>query len=401
MKLLRKILDSQAHIFEKGGKLEKLYPLWEAQDTFLYTPGERTRDHGPHVRDALDIKRTMSMVVIALIPCVIAAILNSGYQAQSWLAAHGGTPNPAWIGSALAALGLETGTIGAIVVHGVLLFLPVYIVSMAVGGGLEATFSIIRKHEINEGFLVTGMLYPLVLPPTIPLWQVALGVAFGVVLGKEVFGGTGMNILNPALTARAFLFFAYPAQISGVQPWVAVDGFSTATPLSQFAASGHVVDWNWFQAFIGAIPGSMGETSTFACLIGAAILIGSGIGSWRIMVSCLGGLFGMSLLLNIVGSDTNPFFGVPFYWHLVCGGFAFGAVFMATDPVSAAISDRGKFIYGALIGALCVLVRVLNPAYPEGMMLAILFMNLFSPLIDYFVVKANAKRREMRLAVQQ
>jgi Na+-transporting NADH:ubiquinone oxidoreductase subunit B len=278
-------------------------------------------------------------------------------------------------------------------------------VTFFVGGNCEVVFAVIRKHEINEGFLVTGMLFPLILPPTIPLWQVALGIAFGVVVGKEIFGGTGMNILNPALTSRAFLFFAYPGHISGDRVWTSAvtspDGVSGATWLAEAAVRGPEAltqGVTWWDAFIGLVPGSMGETSTLACLIGAAVLILSGIGSWRIMVSVVAGSFAMVSLLTAVGSTTNPLFNVPFEWHIVLGGWAFGTVFMATDPVSASHTNPGKYVYGFLIGVLAILIRVVNPAYPEGMMLAILFMNLFASFIDHFFVQANIKRRRARYA---
>lgn len=416
MKFLRSILDKQAPMFEKGGKLEKLYPLYEANDTFLFTPGHKTKG-GTHVRDALDLKRMMITVVVALVPCTLMAIYNSGYQAQVALVNSPDASLPWIVAQLFEMLGLETRAASvegismmATIVHGLGLFLPLYIVTMAVGGGLEALFCIVRRHEINEGFLVTGLLFPLTLPPTIPLWQVALGIAFGVIIGKEVFGGTGMNILNPALTARAFCFFAYPAEISGDAVWVGLDGYSAATPLAVGAANGMeastgvAAQFQWMDCFLGNIGGSCGETSALACLIGAGILIMTRVGSWQIMLSCCLGLIAMSTLLNVVASTVdaidNPFLAMPFYWHMVVGGFAFGAVFMATDPVSATTTGTGKWIYGFLIGALCVLVRVLNPAYPEGMMLAILFMNIFAPLIDYYVVKANISRREVRVGLQ-
>jgi len=284
-------------------------------------------------------------------------------------------------------------------VLGAFYFLPVYIITIAVGGFWEVLFAIVRKHEINEGFLVTSLLFPLILPPDIPYWQVAIGISFGIVIGKEVFGGVGMNILNPALTARAFLFFAYPAQISGDKVWVAVDGLSKATPLAQFADSTMHIGYSWWDSFIGLIPGSMGETSTLAILIGAFILIVSKVGSWKIMLSIVVGTFLTSLGLNAIGSVSNPMFALPFHWHLVVGGFAFGAVFMATDPVSAAFTEQGKWIYGFLIGVLVVLVRVVNPAFPEGMMLAILFMNVFAPIIDKIFINRNIKRRLARNVV--
>ena len=406
MKFLRSIFDSQARHFGKGGKLEFAYPLYEMADTFLYTPGTVTKG-ASHVRDGLDVKRMMMTVVIALLPCVFMAMYNTGYQAHLAIS-QGAQPLETWQTSVAEWLGYgawDPTDVVACIVHGVLYYLPVLIVTFAVGGGCEALFALVRRHEINEGFLVTGMLFPLVLPPTIPLWQVAIGIAFGVIIGKEIFGGTGMNILNPALTARVFLFFAYPAQISGDQVWIAadtgVDGLSGATWLAEAAVSGQAVlaeGVEWWDAFLGFVPGSMGETSTAACLFGALVLIVSRVGSWRIMLGVAVGSYAATLLLNAVGSETNLLLNVSFEWHFVLGGWAFGAVFMATDPVSAAHSETGRYIYGFLIGVLAILIRVVNPAYPEGMMLAILFMNLFAALIDHFVVQANVKRRRARYA---
>ncbi len=406
MKFLRSIFDSQARHFGKGGNLEFAYPLYEMVDTFLYTPGTVTKG-ASHVRDGLDVKRMMTTVVIALLPCVFMAMYNTGYQAHLAIS-QGAQPLETWQTSVAEWLGYgawDPTDVVACIVHGVLYYLPVLIVTFAVGGGCEAVFALVRRHEINEGFLVTGMLFPLVLPPTIPLWQVAIGIAFGVIIGKEIFGGTGMNILNPALTARVFLFFAYPAQISGDQVWIAadigVDGLSGATWLAEAAVSGQAVlaeGVEWWDAFLGFVPGSMGETSTAACLFGALVLIVSRVGSWRIMLGVAVGSYAATLLLNAVGSETNLLLNVSFEWHFVLGGWAFGAVFMATDPVSAAHSETGRYIYGFLIGVLAILIRVVNPAYPEGMMLAILFMNLFAALIDHFVVQANVKRRRARYA---
>ena len=406
MKFLRSIFDSQARHFGKGGKLEFAYPLYEMADTFLYTPGTVTKG-ASHVRDGLDVKRMMMTVVIALLPCVFMAMYNTGYQAHLAIS-QGAQPLETWQTSVAEWLGYsawDPTDVVACIVHGVLYYLPVLFVTFAVGGGCEALFALVRRHEINEGFLVTGMLFPLVLPPTIPLWQVAIGIAFGVIIGKEIFGGTGMNILNPALTARVFLFFAYPAQISGDQVWIAadigVDGLSGATWLAEAAVSGQAVlaeGVEWWDAFLGFVPGSMGETSTAACLFGALVLIFSRVGSWRIMLGVAVGSYAATLLLNAVGSETNLLLNVSFEWHVVLGGWAFGAVFMATDPVSAAHSETGRYIYGFLIGVLAILIRVVNPAYPEGMMLAILFMNLFAALIDHFVVQANVKRRRARYA---
>lgn len=404
---MRKILDSIGKKFEEGGPLEKLYPLYEMADTFLYTPGSTTRG-ASHVRDGLDLKRMMMTVVVALLPCVFMAMYNTGFQAHLAIS-NGALPLDTWQTGAMKALGFgsfDASDLLSCVIHGALYYLPVLLVTFFVGGNCEALFSIVRRHEINEGFLVTGMLFPLILPPTIPLWQVALGIAFGVIIGKEIFGGTGMNILNPALTARAFLFFAYPAQISGNAVWIAadtsVDGSSGATWLASAAESGAEAlastAITWWDAFLGFVPGSMGETSALACLVGAVVLIASGIGSWRIMLSVVAGSFLMVQVLNAAGSTTNPLMNVPFEWHIVLGGWAFGLVFMATDPVSAAHTNTGRWVYGFMIGVLAILIRVINPAFPEGMMLAILFMNLFAAFIDHFVVQANIKRRKARYA---
>lgn len=406
MKFLRNLLDKQRPLFEKGGKFEKLFPLYEANDTILFTPGEVTKG-AAHVRDGLDLKRMMITVVIALIPCILVGVWNVGYQANTALAE--GASAVGWRGALLHLLGIgyDPASVLACLIHGLAYYLPILVVTFAVGGAVEVLFAIVRKHEVNEGFLVTGMLFPLILPPTIPLWQVALGIAFGTLIGKEVFGGTGMNILNPALTARAFLFFAYPAQISGDKVWIASqpDGFSGATILGDLATTkadalgAALQNLNWMDAFLGRIPGSMGEVSTLACLLGAALLIVTGVGSWRTMLGILIGSLAVTLLLNAVGSDTNALINVPFHWQIVLGGWAFGAVFMATDPVSSAFTNTGRYVYGFLIGVLAILIRTVNPAYPEGMMLAILFMNVFSPLIDHVVIQANIRRRLARSAV--
>ena len=432
MKFLRDMLDKAHPLFDKGGKLERLYPLYEAQDTFLYTPGLVAKGL-THIRDAIDLKRMMTMVVVSLIPCVLMSFWNTGYQANlaiSRILDAGLEPAFDWHQTIHAMLGLahDPNSFLDNFVYGMIYFLPVYIVCMAAGGICEVIFSTVRGHEINEGFLVTGLLFPLTLPPDIPLWQVAIGIMFGVVIGKEIFGGTGRNFLNPALTARAFLYFAYAGQISGDRVWTAasyidgdkVDGFSGATALGQLGqlkmadmahyngpieslqhivtTGGQEMAVSWWGAFLGTIPGSMGETSVVACLIGAVILIATGIGSWRIMAGVCVGALAFSSLLYVVGSDTNPMFQVPPWWHLVLGGFAFGTVFMATDPVSASMTETGKWYYGALIGAMTILIRAINPAFPEGIMLAILFGNVFAPLIDYFVVQANIKRRAARYA---
>ncbi|GMW00787.1 MAG: Na(+)-translocating NADH-quinone reductase subunit B [Candidatus Hydrogenedentota bacterium] len=412
IKLIRDMQDKQRKLFEKGGPLERLYPLYEANDTFLFTPDSVT-EHDAHVRDGADLKRVMITVVVALVPCMLMAMYNTGLQANLALSPDRLAELVGIRYSILRGLGIgfSPESILACLVHGALYYVPVYIVTLAAGGLCEAAFAIVRKHEINEGFLVTSALFPLILPPTIPLWQVALGIIFGVVIGKEIFGGVGMNIFNPALMARAFLFFAYPGQISGDKVWTAVpadaamhvDGFSGATWLARAAESGMdaIQGLNWWDAFLGFIPGSMGETSTLACLFGAAVLIITKVGSWRTMAGGLLGSFFICALLNFVGrfeGTTNVFLDVPFYWHWVLGGFAFAIVFMATDPVSSAFTETGKWVYGFFIGVLGILIRVINPAYPEGWMLAILFMNMFAPVIDHFVVKANIKRRMARYA---
>ncbi|NNJ27819.1 NADH:ubiquinone reductase (Na(+)-transporting) subunit B [Alienimonas chondri] len=539
MKLLRSSLDKFAPPFEKGGRLEKMYPAYEAADTFLYTPGEVTE--GPsHVRDGMDLKRMMTLVVVALIPAIFMACYNTGYQAnyalksvladnavesRQALAAEAeqaldalpagalkdlgaeefatlsagtlvldpvekieaaadpvlststaqlekailgdGEPTAAqkerleaalgargavdelvqarlleeprvegWRGWLMGALGLSPDPDNHIAnfLHGLLWFLPLYIVTVAVGGTAEAIFSVVRGHEINEGFLVTSMLFPLTLPATTPLWQAALGILFGVVIGKEVFGGTGKNFLNPAMTSRAFLYFAYPAEITGDKVWnaatgaspAAYDAYSSATTLNTMStmpkgssiadlqAAYDVVPGGWWESFLGMIEGSMGETSTLAALIGAAILIGVGVGAWRIMAGCVVGLLAFDTLLWLFVGDGLAWLGmaeaarvgdpgaayamynIPPWYHLVVGGFAFGAVFMATDPVSSTWTKAGHWWYGILIGVVTVLIRVVNPAYPEGIMLAVLFGNVFAPLIDHFVVQRNINRRLAR-----
>jgi len=404
MKALRQLLDRIGRPFERGGALERFHPVWEALDEFLYTPGRVTRT-ASHVRDGVDLKRVMFTVVIALIPAVVMAMYNTGYQAQ-YAISQGAAPLADWRSTVYLGLGLQfdPGNVWLCTFHGALYYLPVVVVTLAAGGAVEALFAIVRRHEIAEGFLVTWMLIPLTLPPAIPLWQVALGTMFGVLFAKEIFGGVGMNFLNPALTARAFLFFAYPGDISGTSPWIAaqfeaIDNFSGATMLAQAAVSPDALAGaDWFTAFVGRIPGSMGETSALACLIGAVVLIASRVGPWRTMAGDTLGTLATVLLLNWAGSDSNPIFAVAFHWHIVIGGWAFGTVFMATDPVSSAYTDVGRWLYGAGIGILVVLIRVVNPAYPEGMMLAILFMNMFAPLIDHFVLRANIKRREARYA---
>ncbi|MDD2277565.1 MAG: NADH:ubiquinone reductase (Na(+)-transporting) subunit B [Bacteroidales bacterium] len=383
MKSLRNFIDKIKPNFEKGGKLEIFHSTFEGFETFLFVPNKVTQK-GSHIRDAIDLKRTMIIVVLALVPALLFGIWNVGYQH----ALATGAPTDFW----------------PIVLFGLGKVLPIVVVSYLVGLGIEFGFAQVRKHEINEGFLVTGMLIPLIVPVDIPLWMVALATAFTVIIGKEVFGGTGMNIFNPALLARAFLFFAYPSHMSGDYVWVAnlakgegiIDGFSGATPLANAAA--YEIDKipSSMDMFLGFIPGSIGETSTLAILIGAFILVLTGIGSWKIIVSTVLGGLTMGFIFNAFA--VNPFMEMPAWHHLIMGGFAFGAVFMATDPVTASQTEKGKWIYGFFIGLLAVLVRVFNPAYPEGMMLSILLLNAFAPLIDHYVIQANIKKRKKRAA---
>lgn len=398
---LRKKLDDLHPHFVKGGRWENYYALYEAIDTFFYSPADLTRS-APHVRDAIDLKRVMIFVWLAAMPCAFVACWNTGLQANLAMQALSVADVDGWRGSfvGLMGVGFDPASTWDNFWHGFWYFIPVYAVTFAVGGFWEVLFASIRKHEVNEGFFVTSILFALTCPPTIPLWQVALGISFGVVLGKEVFGGTGKNFLNPALTGRAFLFFAYPANMSGDSVWTAVDGFSGATPLGIAAVDGmagiQAAGYTWMDSFIGTIQGSMGEVSTVACLIGAAFLLITKIASYRIMLGVFFGMVATTLLMNTVGSDSNPMFAMPWYWHLVVGGFAFGMVYMATDPVSASMTNTGRWIFGALIGFMVILIRVVNPAFPEGMMLAILFANLVAPLIDYGVMQSNIRRRVAR-----
>ncbi len=365
--------------FEEGGKLHAFHSLFDAMDTFFYTP-EQTTVSGCHIRDAVDNKRTMFTVIIALIPALLFGMYNIGYQHYLSLGQVSCYCDNFW------------GNLG----YGFLKILPMLLVSYIVGLGIECIFAQIRKHEVSEGYFVTGMLIPLICPPDVPLWQLAIAVAFAVIIGKEVFGGTGYNFLNPALVARAFLFFSYPSQMSGDTVWIAEQGdaISGATPLGEMLAGGVAPQASVLDMFLGFIPGSVGETSVIAILIGAVILLVTGIASWRIMLSIFAGGAAMGLVFNMIGA--NPYMEMPFYYHFLIGGFMFGAVFMATDPVTAAQTNIGKYIYGALIGIMAVLIRVLNPAYPEGMMLSILLLNVFAPLIDYYVVDANIRRRAKR-----
>jgi len=398
---IRQFLDGIEHHFEKGGKYERWYALYEAVDTIFYTPSSVTLTTS-HVRDGVDLKRIMITVWLCTFPAIFFGMWNIGFQANSFLAENAdAVMGDGGLRSAFIATfaGNDPGSIWDNIIYGAAYFVPVYAVTFIVGGFWEVMFATVRRHEVNEGFFVTSILFALICPPTIPLWQVALGITFGVVIGKEIFGGTGKNFLNPALTGRAFLYFAYPAQISGDTVWTAVDAFSGATALL-YAASGGMEalqeNIGWMTAFMGSIQGSMGETSTLAVLAGGIVLLIMKIASYRIVGGVLIGMIGTSLLLNIVGSDTNPFFAVPPHWHLVMGGFAFGMMFMATDTVSAAMTNTGRWCLGILVGVMTVLIRVVNPAFPEGIMLAILFANLFAPLMDHYVVQANIKRRLAR-----
>jgi len=401
MRKLRRILDKVHPYFAKGGPYHRFYAVYEAVDTFLYTPSDVTRG-APHVRDGIDLKRVMIFVWVAAFPAILVGLWNTGFQANTAMATLDVQGTQGWRGVVLGWLGVgnDPASIWDNFLHGCAYFIPIYAVTFAVGIFWEILFAAVRNHEVNEGFFVTSLLYALILPATIPLWQVALGITFGVVIAKEVFGGTGKNFLNPALAGRAFLFFAYPAQMSGDTVWTAVDGFSGATALS-LGASGGVpaitgADITWIDAFLGVIQGSIGATSALACLLGAVFLIYTQIASWRIIAGVFLGMVATSLIFNGIGSDTNPMFAMPWYWHLVLGGFAFGMVFMATDPVTACMTDAGRWVFGILIGFMTVLIRVANPAFPEGIMLAILFANLCAPLIDYAVVRVNVRRRMRR-----
>lgn len=399
-KSLQQICEDAGRYFEKGSRLHRWYPAYEAVDSFLFG-SSKTTPSAPHVRDAMDLKRIMITVILALFPCVLMAMWNTGYQANSALLNIGLAEPLGWRGMIMSQIGCDPGSLLSNFSHGALYFLPVYLVTLFVGSIWEAVFNIIRGHEFSEAFLVTSLLFALTLPPSIPLWQVAAGISFGVIFAKEVFGGVGRNFMNPALVARAFIFFAYPAQMAGDTIWTGVDGLTSATVLSQFAAAdpGRVMDslsTTWLQSFLGTVPGSMGETSAIACLFGAFILLITGIASWRVMSAMLLGGLLCGAFFWFLGSDTNPMYNIPPHWHLVVGGFAFGLVFMATDPVSSAHTPMGQWMFGFLIGALSILIRVANPAYPEGVMLAILLGNVFAPLFDYFVIQANIKRRRLR-----
>ena len=398
---LRSFFDGIEPHFVKGGKYEKYFPMYEMVETILYT-GKTVTKAAPHARSFVDMKRIMTYVVISTIPCILWSFYNTGLQTNIALGALDELAQVGWRVWIINTLNISFNpdSVLANMFHGMLYFLPIYIVTLVAGGIWEVLFATVRGHEVNEGFLVSSMLFALTMPASAPLWQVALGISFGVVIGKEVFGGTGKNFLNPALTGRAFLYFAYPANMSGDAIWTPVDGFSGATALGVSAAEGvqalAVQGITWWDAFYGTIQGSLGETSALACFIGLTFLMVTKIANYRMVIGCLLGMIGFSLLLNWIGSDTNPMFAMPWYWHLVLGSYAFGLCFMVTEPVSASHTNMGRYFYGALVGFMVVMIRVLNPAFPEGMMLAILFANIFAPLIDYFVVQANVKRRVSR-----
>jgi Na+-transporting NADH:ubiquinone oxidoreductase subunit B len=409
---VRRVLDRIRPSFTEGGRFETYHALFEALDTFLYTPEDVTRV-APHARDGLDLKRVMIYVWIAVFPCAVFGSWNVGFQANVAMVDLGVLAAPGWRGGLIAALGFayDPASIGDNLVHGLAYFLPIYIVTFVVGIAWEILFAIIRNHEVNEGFFVTSILYALILPPTIPLWQAALGITFAVVIAKEAFGGTGKNFLNPALAGRAFLFFAYPAQISGDAVWTAVDGFTGATPLTLGTQGGVAAmvngamggpmlagaEWDaWMQALIGVTQGTIGATSAMLCLLGGLFLLVTKVASWRIVFGVFFGMVGTAVAFNALDGGMNPAMELPWHWHLVTGGFAFGMMFMATDPVSASMTNVGRWIFGALVGFLTVVIRVLNPGFPEGIMLAILFANLAAPLIDWGVVQVDIRRRRLR-----
>ncbi|MCK8516943.1 NADH:ubiquinone reductase (Na(+)-transporting) subunit B [Methylonatrum kenyense] len=396
--------------FHEGGKLERYYVFYEMFDTMLYSPSSTTRSTA-HVRDGIDLKRVMITVWLAALPALFFGMYNAGYQANLQITEFGYDPIPGWRTDLVVMFAsFDPNSALSNFFHGAVYYIPIFIVVYLGGFIWEGLFAWKRGHEVNEGFFVTGILFTLILPPTIPLWMVFMGISFGVVVGKEIFGGTGKNFLNPALVGRAFLFFAYPAQMSGDAVWTAVDDFSGATPLALAAAgeldysagltgtaaTANEMDLTWMHTAFGGIQGSIGETSLLVIGFGAAVLLITRIASWRIMLGMFLGMVVLAMLFNAIGSDTNPMFDMPWYWHLSLGGFAFGLVFMATDPVSASMTDTGKWIFGLLIGAMVVLIRVVNPAFPEGVMLAILFGNLCAPLIDHFVIQANIRRRMRR-----
>ena len=404
MRPLRNLFDKLEPTFRKGGRLESYQAIYEMLDTLFYSPSDVSRT-APHVRDAINLKRVMGLVVVGVLPCALMGMWNTGHQANLAIAELGLSAPGGWRGALLGWMnvGHDPQNIAASTLYGMLYFVPIYLVTLLAGGFWEVLFAGVRNHEVNEGFFVTSILYALTLPATTPLWQVAIGISFGVVIAKEVFGGTGKNFMNPALAGRAFLYFAYPIEMSGESVWVPpIDVITGATPLAIGAQSGvaGIVDSgvSWMDAFLGPIQGSLGETSALACLLGGLFIVYTGVASWRIITGVLIGMAATAMLFNGVGSDTNPMFAMPWEWHLVLGGFAFGTVFMATDPVTACQTNQGRWVFGLLVGALTVIIRVVNLAFPEGIMLAILFANIFSPTIDHFVMRVNIQRRLKRNA---
>lgn len=397
--MLRRGVERIGKHFHPGGRHEKWYPLWDAVENLLLSSGKTTVG-ASHIRDGIDMQRIMVVVWLATFPAMFWGMYNIGWQMNTALAQTGGAASHFL--DVLA--GHNPNSLWDCIVHGAFYFVPIYLVTFLVGGFWEVVFAVVRRHEINEGFFVTSVLFALSCPPDVPLWQVALGISFGVIFAKEIFGGTGKNFLNPALAGRAFLYLAYPAQWSGETIWVVADGFSKATPLGIGAVEGLAgieAQYSWMDAFLGYIPGSVGEVSTLAVTIGGVILLVTRVASWRIVCACILGTVATALLLNWIGSETNPMFALPWYWHIVTGGFAFGLFFMATEPVSGPITNRARWYYGALIGVMVVLVRVMNPGFPEGMMFAILFANLFAPLFDHYAIRHNIKQRQKKLEMSR
>ena len=403
---LRKYLDRLQPSFSKNGQFEKYSAIYEMVDNLIYTPSTITQT-APHVRDGIDLKRVMAFIVMAVLPCIFVGAWNIGFQANTAMTEMIIDSAPGWRGGILDFLGVNYNAenIWDNMMHGLVYVIPVFIVALVVGWAWEILFAIIRKRKLSEGILVISLLFTLTLPPSIPLWQVAIGISFGVVIGKEIFGGTGKNFVNPVLAGRAFLYFAYPAQIAGDSVWTVVDGFSGATPLGLGSADGidniTATGITWSQAFLGQIQGAIGETSTLACLLGGIFLVYTGIASWRIIAGGLIGMILTAILFNLIGSDSNPMFTIPWYWHLVLGGFAFGITFLATDPVTSSATNTGRWLYGLLIGVLIVIIRIANPTIPECTMFAILLANIFAPIIDYFVIQLNIIRRRQRYAQRQ
>ena len=399
MRILRKYMDRIAPDFRPGGRHAYWYPLFDAAENLVFS-SRATTAGAPHIRDGVDMQRIMVLVWLATFPTMFWGMYNLGWQANQALEALGGAAQPGWRGVLIELLaGYDPNSWWDCLWHGAVYFVPIYVVTFLVGGFWEILFAVVRRHEINEGFFVTSVLFALACPPSVPLWQVALGISFGIVFGKEIFGGTGKNFVNPALTGRAFLYLAYPASWAGDSIWVVADGHTSATGLAIGVTEGITgieQQYSWFDACIGLIPGSIGEVSTLMVGLGGLVLLLSRVASWRIVVATLIGTIATAQLLNTIGSQTNPMFAIPWYWHLVLGGYAFGLFFMATEPVSGPITNRGRWYYGLLIGCMVVLIRVLNPGFPEGMMFAILFANLFAPIFDYAVIRTNIKKRLTR-----